>query len=148
MRVNLGIDLGRSRQRMKPTSTLICTAALAVCGCSAHPDPIIDPTGVNMTVYEEDLAELPEAVRQEMEFVLVDDLTDAQQECRVEEDRYHQHDEQGPTIAERFEQFLAEDGADESGFHWASGSPMRLRKISVRLSPSVLLRSSSMVPCA
>ena len=31
-------------------------AALWLGGCSSHPDPIIDTTGVNVTVYEEDLA--------------------------------------------------------------------------------------------
>lgn len=31
--------------------------AALLCACSAHPDPIIDTKGVNMTVYEEDLTE-------------------------------------------------------------------------------------------
>jgi len=38
------------------TALLIATLA-GLCACSSHPDPIIDPTGVNMTVYAEDLAE-------------------------------------------------------------------------------------------
>jgi len=34
------------------------TAAVVVlAGCSAHPDPIIDTRGVNMTVYEQDLSD-------------------------------------------------------------------------------------------
>jgi hypothetical protein len=32
-------------------------SALWLGGCSSHPDPIIDMTGVNRTVYEQDLAE-------------------------------------------------------------------------------------------
>jgi len=32
-------------------------AAVILGGCSAQPDPIIDSKGVNMTVYEQDLAE-------------------------------------------------------------------------------------------
>ena len=32
-------------------------AALALSGCAAHPDPIIDERGVNMAQYEKDLAE-------------------------------------------------------------------------------------------
>lgn len=32
-------------------------ASLSLAACSSAPQPIIDPTGVNMTVYEEDLAE-------------------------------------------------------------------------------------------
>ena len=34
-----------------------CLSALLLAGCSSSPDPIIDTKGVNMTVYEEDLAE-------------------------------------------------------------------------------------------
>jgi hypothetical protein len=42
----------------KARHTLICSFWAALLGaCSAHPDPIIDTKGVNMTVYEEDLAE-------------------------------------------------------------------------------------------
>jgi outer membrane lipoprotein SlyB len=37
---------------------LALTLVVATLGaCSSHPDPIIDSKGVNMTVYEEDLAE-------------------------------------------------------------------------------------------
>ena len=36
---------------------LICAGLVALSACSSHPDPIIDTKGVNMTVYEEDLAE-------------------------------------------------------------------------------------------
>ena len=32
-------------------------ATVMVVGCSAHPDPIIDTQGVNMAMYERDLAE-------------------------------------------------------------------------------------------
>jgi outer membrane lipoprotein SlyB len=34
-----------------------CFWGVLLCACSSHPDPIIDTKGVNMTVYEEDLAE-------------------------------------------------------------------------------------------
>jgi outer membrane lipoprotein SlyB len=34
-----------------------CFWAILLGACSSHPDPIIDTKGVNMTVYEEDLAE-------------------------------------------------------------------------------------------
>ncbi len=37
--------------------TQLFLAALWLGGCSSHPDPIVDTTGVNQTVYEEDLAE-------------------------------------------------------------------------------------------
>jgi outer membrane lipoprotein SlyB len=38
--------------------SLALTLVVATLGaCSSHPDPIIDSKGVNMTVYEEDLAE-------------------------------------------------------------------------------------------
>jgi outer membrane lipoprotein SlyB len=36
---------------------LLVITALALSACSAHPDPIVDTTGVNMTVYAEDLEE-------------------------------------------------------------------------------------------
>ncbi|MCP4000956.1 MAG: glycine zipper family protein [Gammaproteobacteria bacterium] len=36
-------------------ATLLTIASLTA--CSSHPDPIVDTQGVNMTVYEQDLAE-------------------------------------------------------------------------------------------
>ena len=36
-------------------SNLMLTALLS--GCAAHPEPIIDPQGVNMVAYEQDLAQ-------------------------------------------------------------------------------------------
>ena len=40
---------------MRPLYIVI--AAISLAGCSSHPDPIVDTRGVNMTVYEEDLAD-------------------------------------------------------------------------------------------
>ena len=40
---------------MKPVLLTIC--ALWLCGCTAHPEPIIDTRGVNMAAYEADLEE-------------------------------------------------------------------------------------------
>lgn len=37
--------------------TSVAAALVLVAGCSAHPDPIIDTRGVNMTVYEQDLSD-------------------------------------------------------------------------------------------
>jgi outer membrane lipoprotein SlyB len=45
---------------MNRISTIVLMASFSttlLCACSAHPDPIIDSKGVNMTVYAEDLAE-------------------------------------------------------------------------------------------
>jgi outer membrane lipoprotein SlyB len=40
-----------------PLSLAIVLAVVMLGACSSHPEPIIDTKGVNMTVYEEDLAE-------------------------------------------------------------------------------------------
>jgi outer membrane lipoprotein SlyB len=44
------------KQTVHPT-LIFSFCAVLLGACSAHPDPIIDTKGVNMTVYEEDLAE-------------------------------------------------------------------------------------------
>lgn len=45
--------------KLQPTcKSIICgLTSTLILGCSAQPDPIIDATGVNMTVYEQDLEE-------------------------------------------------------------------------------------------
>jgi outer membrane lipoprotein SlyB len=49
------------RQIYRPTVnlplSLAITLMVALSACSSHPDPIVDTKGVNMTVYEQDLAE-------------------------------------------------------------------------------------------
>jgi outer membrane lipoprotein SlyB len=49
------------RQIYSPTVnlplSLAITLIVALSACSSHPDPIVDTKGVNMTVYEQDLAE-------------------------------------------------------------------------------------------
>jgi hypothetical protein len=40
-----------------PLSITLAMVVVTLGACSSHPDPIIDSKGVNMTVYEQDLAE-------------------------------------------------------------------------------------------
>lgn len=44
---------------MKAQKTLVLgtLSFVLVCGCAAHPEPIVDTKGVDMSVYEADLAE-------------------------------------------------------------------------------------------
>jgi hypothetical protein len=55
------------RIEMKRLLTALAGAgslAIAAGACSSHPDPIIDTRGVDMTVYQQDLAECREYSRQ------------------------------------------------------------------------------------
>ena len=40
---------------MQAIKIALCAFAIVICGCSAHPEPIIDSAGVNMAAYEADL---------------------------------------------------------------------------------------------
>lgn len=42
----------------------VCLAVVAVSACSSHPEPIVDTKGVDMSVYDADLAECSEYAEQ------------------------------------------------------------------------------------